>query len=84
MKKEINPITIWKNGKDEIAKSIFIELINDNLINTASFKYSLADDLEFNLANGILTLEGQDYKNWDGGNDYVFSWISQKLLIVFL
>ena len=84
MKKEINPLTIWKNGKYEIAKSIFIELINDNLINTASFKYSLADELEFNLADGILTLEGQDYKNWDGGNDYVFSWISQKLSIVFL
>jgi hypothetical protein len=36
------------------------------------------------LADGNTSLSGEDYDNWDGSNDYAFSYIAQQINVTLL
>ena len=36
------------------------------------------------LADGNVSLSGEDYDNWDGSNDYAFSYIATQINVVLL
>ena len=92
--KAIQPITIWKNGESQEANLLNAYIINDNLQSSCSFYYSLNASGEGTeamplvigqtLADGNITMSGDDYLGWDGDNDYAFSYIAEKLNLTII
>lgn len=92
--KSIQPVTIWKNGESQEANLLNAYIINDNLQSSCSFYYSLCSSGEGTeayplvigqtLAEGNVTMGGDDYLAWDGDNDYAFSYIAEKLNLTLI
>jgi hypothetical protein len=88
--KPIEPITIWKNGESQEANLLVAYIINDNLESSCSFYYQLCssgeqpDTIGQSLADGNVTMSGQDYLAWDGDNNYAYTYIAQQLNLVIL
>lgn len=92
--KQIEPVTIWKNGQSQEANLLNAVIINDNLATTCSFYYQLCSSGEGTealplvigqtLAEGNVTMSGDDYLGWDGSNDYAFSYIATKLNLTLI
>lgn len=87
--KKIEAVTIWKNGESQEANLLNAYIINDNLQSSCSFYYQLCSSGEGTeayplvigqtLAEGNVTLDGENYLAWDGSNDYAYSYIAEKL-----
>ena len=92
--KAIQPITIWKNGESQEANLLNAYIINDNLQSSCTFYYSLNSSGEGTeamplviwqtLADGNITMSGDDYLAWDGDNDYAFSYIAEQLNLTLI
>jgi len=92
--RKIQPITVWKNGEQLEANLLNAYIINDNLATSCSFYYSLntsGDGTEAMplvlgqvVAEGNITLDGENYLAWDGSNDYAFSYIAEKLNLTLI
>lgn len=92
--KQIEPITIWKNGESQEANLLNAIIINDNLATSCSFYYSLCASGEGTeayplvvgqtLAEGNITMSGEDYLAWDGNNNYAFSYIAEQLNLTLI
>ena len=84
---QIQAVPIWNNGQIKIANYLNAFCINDNLIDAAVFKYELYETLNQNntncLANGNLTMSGQDYLDWNN-NEYAYSWIADQLSLTII
>jgi hypothetical protein len=52
--------------------------INDNLSTSATFYYALLSDTQAQLSQGNLTMEGQDYADWQT-NQYAYDWIAEQI-----
>jgi len=76
--KQIKPISIWDNGTVQQASVLNAFVINDNLINSATFYYTLSSESLQQLAQGNLIMQGQDYDDWQT-NDYAYDWIATQL-----
>lgn len=73
----IEPLSLWHNGQMKTA-SIMAMHINDNAKDTALVYYRLMDDKLLTLAEGNLTMMGEDYNGWET-NEYAYDWVSGKL-----
>ena len=92
--KSIEPVQAWKNGEQLEANLLNAYIINDNLATSCSFYYSLntsGDGTEAmplvigqTLAEGNITMSGDDYLAWDGDNDYAFTYIAEKLNLTII
>ena len=92
--KQIKPVTIWKNGESQEANLLNAYIINDNLATSCSFYYQLCSSGEGTeamplvigqtLAEGNVTMQGDEYLAWDGSNDYAFSYIATKLNLTLI
>ena len=92
--KKIQPVTAWKNGEQLEANFLNAYIINDNLQSSCSFYYSLNAGGEGTeamplvigqvVAEGNITMDGEDYLNWDGDNDYSFTYIAEKLNLTLI
>jgi hypothetical protein len=92
--KFIEPITIWKNGESQEANLLNAYIINDNLQSSCSFYYSLCASGEGteamplvigqSLAEGNITMDGDNYLAWDGDNNYAFTYIAKKLNLTLI
>jgi hypothetical protein len=92
--KKIDPVTIWKNGQQLEANFLNAYIINDNLQSFCSFYYSLnaggegteAIPFVFGqvVAEGNITMEGDNYLNWDGDNNFAFTYIAEKLNLTLI
>jgi len=92
--KSIEPVTIWKNGESQEANLLNAYIINDNLQSSCSFYYSLCASGEGTetmplmigqtLAEGNITMDGENYLAWDGDNDYAFTYIAQELNLTLI
>ena len=76
--KNINPISIWDNGTVQEATILNAYAINDNLSTSATFYYTLLSESLQQLAQGNLTMQGQDYDDWQT-NDYAYDWVAAQL-----
>jgi hypothetical protein len=87
--KQIEPIQIWKNGESKTANILNAYIINDNLETSCTFYYQLCEGgqgteqmplIQGNtLADGNVTMTGENYLTWDGSNDYAFTYIAAEL-----
>ena len=92
--KKIQPVTIWKNGEIQEANLLNAYIINDNLSTSCSFYYSLNSSGEGTeaiplvigqtLAEGNVTMRGEQYLAWDGDNNFAFSYIAEKLNLTLI
>jgi hypothetical protein len=92
--KAIQPITIWKNGESQEANLLNAYIINDNLESSCSFYYSLNSSGEGTeamplvigqiLADGNITMNGDDYLAWDNSNDAAYVYIAEKLKLTLI
>jgi hypothetical protein len=75
--KNIQPITIWKDGESKNASILKMYISYDNLESTATFQYELCDDQLKSLANGSITIDSNDYTTWGNSgnsNDEAYSY----------
>ena len=92
--KQIEPITIWKNGERQEANLLNAYIINDNLQSICSFYYSLCASGEGTeamplvigqtLAEGNITMSGDDYLAWDNSNEAAYVYIAEKLNLTLI
>jgi len=92
--KQIQPVTIWKNGESQEANLLNAVIINDNLATYCSFYYQLCSSGEGTeamplvigqtLADGNVTMSGEDYINWDDSNDAAYAYIAEKLNLTII
>jgi hypothetical protein len=92
--KPIEPVTAWKNGEQLEANLLNAYIINDNLATSCSFYYSLNTSGEGTeamplvlgqvVAEGNLTMSGQDYIDWDNSNEQAYEYIAEKLNLTLI
>jgi len=88
--KTIEAITIWKNGQSQEANLLNAYIINDNLESSCTFYYQLCssgeqpDTIGQSLADGNVSMSGQDYLDWDGDNNYAYTYIAQQLNLTLI
>lgn len=81
--KQIQPVSIWYNGQDQQAVLLNAYVINDNLLDSATFYWSLyTANSEQMLQQGNLTMSAQSYIDWNANpdiNDAAYIWIADQL-----
>jgi hypothetical protein len=85
--KQIQPISIWVNGQQQTATLFSLIIINDNLLNSATFYYQLLDADAVKLADGNLTMGEPDYDVWGSTvdvNQAAYDWAASKLSITLV
>ena len=92
--RKIQPITAWKNGEQLEANLLNAYIINDNLATSCSFYYSLNTSGEGTeamplimgqvVAEGNLTMSGDDYIAWDNSNEQAYQYIAEKLNLTLI
>jgi hypothetical protein len=92
--KSIEPVTAWKNGEQLEANLLNAYIINDNLATSCSFYYSLNTSGEGTeamplimgqvVAEGNLTMSGDDYIAWDNSNEQAYQYIAEKLNLTLI
>ena len=88
--KQIETIQIWKNGKSQEATILNAYIINDNLATSCSFYYQLCssgeqpDSIGQTLADGNVTMSGENYLLWNGDNNDAYSYIASELNLTLI
>ncbi len=87
--KTIQPISSWQNGEEKQATLFDLISNYDNLNTSANFQYYLNElvsstqyPMYNTLVNGYLTMDGQDYIDWDtatNANEWAYNWAAAKL-----
>jgi hypothetical protein len=82
--KQIQPISIWVNGQQQTATLFSLIIINDNLLNSATFYWQLLDADAVKLADGNLTIGEPQYDQWGTSSDvnqWAYEWAATQLNI---
>jgi len=82
--KEIQPLLLWVNGQQQTATLFNLIIINDNLLNSATFYWQLLDADGVKLQDGNLTMGEPDYDVWGSSADInlaAYEWAASKLNI---
>lgn len=92
--KQIEPVTIWKNGESQEANLLNAVIINDNLATSCTFYYQLCSSAEGTeamplvigqtLAEGNLTMDGEYYLAWDNSNEAAYVYIADELNLTLI
>jgi len=67
--KAIQPVSIWANGVNSQATQLSLTIINDNLSTSATLYYQLLSEDGVQLAQGNLTIDGEEYQTWGEASD---------------
>jgi beta-lactamase class D len=98
MGKQIQPINIWINGENKVAEYFSVTCINDNYENSATNYWQMFSKLidengveskGEQLAQGNLTISGQDYINWGDQpamsiNEWIYNWSASQLNLTII
>jgi len=93
MAKQISPVNVWVNGTSKSAQYLQVTGINDNYESSATNYWQMftmnvdAEGVESvgeAVAQGNLTISGQDYINWGDQpamdiNTWIYDWLAQQL-----
>jgi hypothetical protein len=84
--KKIEAVSIWDNGTVQQATILNAYAVNVTLNTSATFYYSLMSQTESGmvgnqLAQGNLTMSGEDYASWNVDN-FAWDWIAEQLNLV--
>ena len=77
---QIQPVSIWYNGQSKQASELDARIIFDDLATTAQFYYELKEVVSgATLSNGNVSMDGQDYIDWDNSNEEAYIFVAGKL-----
>jgi hypothetical protein len=96
--KQIQPLQIWSNGTLKTAEYLQVIGINDNYESSATNYWQLftkvtdPEGLEVageQLAEGNLTITGQDYIDWGNEpamnvNAWIYNWVAIQINVVII
>lgn len=90
--KTIQSVNVWNNGQMKSATKFNMNSIFDDLETSATFYYELLavkTDAEGNesteqVAQGNLSMTGQEYQNWDDSNDAAYVWGAAQLSLTII
>jgi len=85
--KQIQPLTLWVNGQQKTATQFSLIIINDNLLDSATFYWQLLDAESVKLQDGNLTMDAADYAVWSSAQDVnlsAYQWAAAKLNITLV
>jgi hypothetical protein len=92
--RKIEQVQIWKNGEQLEATLLNATIVNDNLESSCTFYYQLltgGDGTEAmpitsgqSVAEGNISLNGDNYLDWNGSNDFAYSYIAEKLNLTLI
>lgn len=85
--KKIEPVQIWTNGILQTGTLLNAVIINDNLLDTAIFYWSIwSEDADnkpvLSLSEGNLTIKEPEYSIWSDTSDInlaAYQWICDQL-----
>jgi hypothetical protein len=98
MAKQISPLTIWANGTSKDAEYLQVTGINDNYESSATNYWALftkvvdaegVESMGEQVAQGNLTISGQDYINWGDQpamaiNEWIYNWVAEQLNLTII
>ena len=98
MAKQIEPQQVWVNGVSKVAEFFSVTCINDNYESSATNYWALftkivdAEGVESQgeqVAQGNLTISGQDYINWGDQpamaiNAWIYQWSADQLNLTII
>ncbi len=79
--KQIKKISIWKDGKIVFAEWIKVNIIYDNLIDSAILNYFLFSEIDNAILDGSIKIENEDYIKWDGSINNTYDIVLNQLNI---
>jgi hypothetical protein len=85
--KNIQPITSWANGQSIEATKINVASDYDDLATTAIFKYTILSTDDITVAEGKLTISGDDYQIWGATvdvNQSAYDWVASQLKLTLV
>lgn len=87
--KQIENVTIWKNGEMKTASILNAYIVNDNLQTSCFFYYQLSEGgqgteempliVGNSLAEGNVLMDEEAYLAWDGSNNSAYAYIAGQL-----
>jgi hypothetical protein len=80
--KTIEKIPTWVKGQAVTATIFNLRPIGGELFQSASFYYALLDDNKTLVAEGNLSLSGEDYQEWGDDDNYPYNYAAEKLNLV--
>jgi hypothetical protein len=98
MAKQISPVNVWVNGESKVAEYLQVTGINDNYESSATNYWALftkvvdaegVESMGEQVAQGNLTIDGQDYINWGDQpamaiNAWIYNWSAEKLNLTII
>jgi hypothetical protein len=85
--KNIQPITIWKDGQSVQSSFLKIQINFDDVSTHAVFQYELYDNQNQVLITGTINITGDDYVNWSIGgnsNEEAYQYVASSLNLVLV
>jgi hypothetical protein len=80
--KQITSISIWDSGQNKQANILNAFATNVTLGVSATFYYTISNEQE-QLAQGNLTMSGEDYQEWDA-DVFAWNWIAEQLNLTII
>jgi hypothetical protein len=82
---QIQPVSIWYNGQSKQASELDARIIFDDLSKSAMFCYDLKESGNNpSLSSGEISMDGQDYIDWDNSNEAAYIYIASKLNLTII
>jgi hypothetical protein len=85
---QIQPVSIWYNGQSKEASELDARIIFDDLATSAQFFYELKEVVEgvsgSTLSNGNISMDSQDYIDWDNSNEAAYAYVASKLNLTII
>jgi len=82
--KQIEPIDVWQNGKTKTAVKLQAQGTSVNLGQAASFYWQLLTEEGHKVANGSLSISGEQYAAWGADDNYIYTIIAADLNLVIV
>ena len=85
--KTIKSVNVWQNGQVKSATGFNMNSVFDDLETSATFFYELLvvnEDSTEQVAQGNLTMSGEDYQNWDDSNNGAYTWGANQLSLTII
>lgn len=84
---KITPVQTWANGQAKEATEFNLRIISDNILDAATFYYSLSSEESEVVAEGNLSMDSVDYAEWGKSSDInaaAYVWAADKLKLVLV
>jgi len=83
--KLIEPFEVkWGDTVLDTATALDVQIASDDLSASCELNYQVLNQLNSYVSSGKATIQGQDYEQWDGNNDYPFTFVANMLGITLI